>query len=272
MRVLPRLLILAGALLAAAGCANQREVSILLPVARLELPEPAPRPFGIASGSATMPSARLTPDQTVIPPDADAPQISRHGETDGQHRLDWQPVAPVMLSLRSFTGDLHGVQAKWVAYAPPREGRGRSLAFTAAHGSGETSFHVTTPGDQSRTRIDQRFFDAAAIFGWRPGPTGLFFGGPYVTRHRYDGDHFNPDGSNEFAGTATLYGMNLGLAWTPVDWFSGLGELSLANVRAGSSRERFAMLSFSLQFHMGRLHEPRSTPAREPPVEVVPAE
>jgi hypothetical protein len=262
---------LALAALLLAGCATEREVVVQVPLSRMELPEPAARTLGIGIGGQSAVRAELTQDQTTTSPDPDHPVIEH--ESNGQLRFDWLVAPSVQVSLRNWGGNLAGGQFKWYALQPVADSR-MSLALTAGYGTARTKFDFD-PNPAAHTSIRQSLVDFGLVFGLRVDRSLLVFGGPYASRNRYTGHYFstrgsNPDVENDFEGDINIAGANLGLAYSPRDWFTLAGEVSAAQVKAGAVTEGPVSGTLMAQFNFGpRRHGADPGDGR---VEVVPVE
>lgn len=252
------------------ACATEREVAVLVPLSRMELPEAGARSIGIGVGAAGAIRAELTQDQTTTAPDPKAPTLEH--ETTGQLRFDWLMAPQLQVSLRNWGRDLSGGQLKWYA-VQPRLGSALSMAVTVGYGAARENFDFDGLPEDSHTHFRQTLADLGVVFGIRVDKNVLLFGGPFASRNRYRGHYFsargsNPDVDQDFSGHINLTGVNLGIAYSPRNWFTLAGEVSSAQVQAGDVQETPVEGTLLAQFNFGP--RTRAPEQAEPPVEIVP--
>lgn len=254
--------------LALSACANDREVVLQAPLSRMEFPEPPPRMLAIGVGSMSTIQAQLTEDQTTTSPDPEHPKLKK--ESAGALRFDWLVAPRLELSLRNWGNELSGGQGKLYLLQANAESP-VSMAVTLGAGTAKSEF--VNSFDDARTSVKQSLTDFALIVGARTGRNLLVFGGPYSSRTTYKGHYFSargsdPDVEEDFNGAIRVLGLNLGLAYTPRNWFTVAGEVSSARVKAGLVSQSPVTATLGVQFSFGRRTAP---PEREErPIEVVP--
>lgn len=272
-RVTPFLLLA----LLAAGCGAQ-PVLLSVPLNRFESPEPGAE-FHLSAAVAAENYLVLSPDLATTAPDPSSATVDQCPEnsddlfTDdpcgplGSLGASFRPAQSLQLSLQANSGIVGG-QAKLYVFGPAHgdgtPGSG-SMAVTAAYGQSTSS----VDSGSRRTRIERSMADVAVIFGQRLSPSALLYGGPFYSRHDYDGRYTHMvqtraeddsgslvddlvgggsvDGGEEeevtddFGGTLDVLGANAGLHWQfgAARNYGLLAECAFAQFKGeGDSRSR----------------------------------
>lgn len=292
------------------GCQNTVPVKLELPVNRLESPEPAARrvSLGLTAGETTY--AVFTPDQITTAPDAQNPAIGRcpPKQREGDAFLldaddcggmllkaDLRAAPWLQLGLRRSADQLLIGQGKVFLHGrragEPAPGD-TSAALTLAYGRDryrETDQNANGPVE---TDLQRSLVDLGLIGGYRVHRRVLVFGGPFLQRSDYEGEHRRnerrqtdgggggngggpggllPGGGGSGGGTGTqietvttvlddraeLRGLNLGLRWeTRSGRFGLMGECARAQASVAESRAYVNRCATAMELAFGGGREP----------------
>lgn len=217
----------AGALLLSA-CSptptREPEVSVAVPVQRLDLPEKPSRHLsaGWDAGSAQT-NVVLAQDQTVTTPDPASAAFQSHHGTGGIW-VEAYPFSALGLGVTVRTNgsdsDSNDDDSEAVLRGRVKlhliDAGGFSVAATGAYGERSYEYvmnHVEDDDffgfdgghleDDAVTRIDAYERDFALVAGWRAADSLLVFGGPFLYQQPYSGTHTDHDAGNDGGGSGT---------------------------------------------------------------------